>query len=77
MAIKKFKPTTPGRRQMTGYTFDELTTSEPHKALTYGMKSQAGRNSAGRITVRHQGGGHKKLYRKVDFFFTDKLDVPA
>lgn len=77
MAIKKFKPTTPGRRQMTGYTFDELTATEPHKALTYYIKSQAGRNSAGRITVRHQGGGHKKLYRKIDFFFTDKLDVPA
>jgi len=77
MAIKKFKPTTPGRRQMTGYTFDELTVTEPHKALTYCIRSKAGRNSAGRITVRHQGGGHKKLYRKIDFFFTDKLDVPA
>lgn len=77
MAIKKFKPTTPGRRQMTGYTFEELTTNEPYKPLTYFIKSQAGRNSAGRITVRHQGGGHKQLYRKIDFFFTDKLNVPA
>lgn len=77
MAIKKFKPTTPGRRQMTGYTFDEITTNEPHKPLTSFIKSQAGRNSAGRITVRHQGGGHKKLYRKIDFFCTDKLEIPA
>lgn len=77
MAIKKFKPTTPGRRQMTGYTFEELTVSKPHKALTYGKSSQAGRNSAGRITVRHQGGGHKKLYRKIDFYFTDKLGINA
>lgn len=77
MAIKKFKPTTPGRRQMTGYTFEEITAKEPYKPLTYYIKSQAGRNSAGRITVRHQGGGHKKLYRKIDFFFADKLDIPA
>lgn len=77
MAIKKFKPTTPGRRQMSGYTFEELTASEPHKPLTYFLPRKAGRNSAGRITVRHQGGGHKRLFRKIDFYFTDKLDIPA
>lgn len=77
MAIKKFKPTTPGRRQMSGYTFDELTATEPHKPLTYFLPRKAGRNSAGRITVRHQGGGHKRLYRKIDFYFVDKLDIPA
>ncbi|MDD2487519.1 MAG: 50S ribosomal protein L2 [Candidatus Gracilibacteria bacterium] len=77
MAIKKYKPTTPGRRQMSGYTFDELTTSKPHKALTYGLSKNAGRNNTGRITVRHQGGGHKKLFRMIDFHYVDKLDIPA
>lgn len=77
MAIKKYNPTTPGRRGMTGYTFEEITTNEPYKPLTSFFKENAGRNSAGRITVRHRGGGHKKLYRKVDFFFTDKIEIPA
>ncbi|MDD2566188.1 MAG: 50S ribosomal protein L2 [Candidatus Gracilibacteria bacterium] len=77
MAIKKYNPTTPSRREMTGHTFEELTTNEPFKALTYKIRSNAGRNNTGRITVRHQGGGHKQLYRKVDFFFTDKLNIPA
>lgn len=54
MPVKKFKPTTPGRRQMTGYTFEEITTSAPQKSLTRKLKTNAGRNSAGRITVRHQ-----------------------
>lgn len=62
---------------MTGYTFEEITTNEPYKPLTGFKLKAAGRNSAGRITVRHQGGGHKKLYRQVDFKFTDKLDIPA
>lgn len=61
---------------MTGLTYEELTTGEPYKALTTSMKSNAGRNSAGRISVRHKGAGHKKLYRIVDFKL-DKLDIPA
>jgi large subunit ribosomal protein L2 len=76
MAVKKYNPTTPGRRQMTGYSFDQLTTNEPHKALTGPKANPAGRNYSGTITVRHQGGGHKKLYRFVDFKF-DKYDIPA
>ena len=62
---------------MSWYTFDELTATEPHKALTYFIPRKAGRNSAGRITIRHQWGGHKRLYRKIDFYFLDKLDIPA
>ena len=56
MAIKKFKPTTPGRRAMTGYTFEELTKKEPEKSLVVSLKSSGGRNSGGRITARHRGG---------------------
>lgn len=77
MAIKKFKPTTAGRRGMTGVTFEEVTASKPHKSLTISLKNHAGRNSSGRISVRHQGGGHAKKYRLVDFFFTDKKGVNA
>ncbi len=77
MAIKKYNPTTNARRQMSGYTFDEITAVEPYKPLTYKLKTAAGRNNTWRITVRHQGGWHKKLYRMVDFFMTDKLDIPA
>lgn len=76
MAIKKYKPTTPSRRFMTGLTYEELTTNEPFKPLTTYKKAQAGRNSAGRISVRHQGAGHKKLYRIVDFSL-EKRDIPA
>ncbi len=76
MPIKKYKPTTPSRRFMTGLTYEELTTNKPYKALTTYKKDRAGRNSAGRISVRHQGAGHKKRYRKVDFIL-DKKDVPA
>ncbi len=75
--MKSYKPLTPSRRGMTGINFREyITTSTPHKALTVGMKRDMGRNSFGRITVRHKGGGHKKLYRLVDFAY-DKKDVPA
>lgn len=76
MAIKKYKPTTPSRRFMTGLTYEEITTNEPFKPLTTYKKANAGRNSAGRISVRHQGGGHKKLYRLVDFTL-EKRDIPA
>ena len=76
MPIKKYKPTTPSRRFMTGLTYEELTTDKPHKALTSYKKDSAGRNSAGRISVRHQGAGHKKLYRHIDFRL-DKVGIPA
>ena len=76
MPIKKYKPTTPSRRFMTGLTYEELTTDTPHKPLTVSLKRHAGRNSAGRISVRHQGGGVKRLYRMVDFKY-DKKDIAA
>ena len=60
-------PTTPGRRFMTGYTFDEITTSTPEKSLLRSKNSTGGRNSNGRITMRHRGGGHKRKYRIIDF----------
>jgi len=75
--MKKYKPTTQSRRHMTGINYrDFLTTDKPHKALTKGRASRAGRNAFGRITVRHQGGGHKRSYRLVDFKY-DKKDIPA
>lgn len=77
MALKKFKPITNGRRNMTGLDFAELTTSTPHKSLTMTLKKHAGRSSSGRITIRHQGGGHAKKYRLVDFFLTDKKGISA
>lgn len=77
MGIRKFKPTTPGRRGMSVNTFEEITTSKPHKALTIKLQKHAGRNNTWRITVRHQGSGHAKKYRLVDFFQVDKMGVPA
>lgn len=76
MAIKKFKPTTPSRRQMTVLSFNELTDKKPEKSLTIGLKSKAGRNAQGCLTVRHQGGGHKRLYRIIDFK-RNKDGIPA
>lgn len=67
MAIKHFKPTSPGRRQMTVSTFEEITTDKPEKSLLAPLPKKAGRNNQGRITVRHQGGGHKRKYRIIDF----------
>ena len=67
MAIKKFKPTSPGRRQMTVSAFAEITTAEPYKPLLAPLKKTGGRNNQGRLSVRHQGGGHKRLYRIIDF----------
>jgi large subunit ribosomal protein L2 len=67
MGIKKFKPTSPGRRQMTVSTFEEITTSTPEKSLLAPLNKKAGRNNQGKITVRHQGGGHKRKYRIIDF----------
>ena len=67
MAIKTYKPYTPSRRNMTGSAFDEITKSSPEKSLVVRVKNHAGRNSYGKITVRHHGGGAKKLYRIIDF----------
>ena len=75
--MKSYNPNTPSRRHMTTIPYrNYITASEPHKALTKGMKRDMGRNSFGRITVRHKGGGNKKLYRMVDFAY-DKKNVPA
>ncbi|MEK7120491.1 MAG: 50S ribosomal protein L2 [Patescibacteria group bacterium] len=75
--MKKYQPTTPGRRGMTGISYrDILTTGTPHKKLTRGFKRSVGRNNQGRITTRHKGAGHKRLYRDIDFKY-DKLDIPA
>ena len=76
MAIRKYKPTTPGRRGMTGSTFEEITRSRPEKSLVDKGRNRAGRNTGGRITVRHQGGGNKRRYRLIDFR-RDKDGVPA
>ena len=67
VGIRKFKPTTPGRRWMTVNTFEEITTSSPYKPLTVNLKKHAGRNNTWRITVRHQWSGHAQKYRLVDF----------
>ena len=67
MAIKHYKATTNGRRNMTGYDFSEITTDKPEKSLLSSQKQKAGRNSQGKITVRHKGGGHKRAYRIIDF----------
>lgn len=76
MGIKKYKPTTPSRRQMTVMTFEEITKKEPEKKLTAPLKKSGGRNVRGKLTVRHRGGGHKRLYRIVDFK-RRKDNVPA
>ncbi|MGX8178745.1 50S ribosomal protein L2 [Exiguobacterium artemiae] len=67
MGIKKFKPTTNGRRNMTALDFAEITASRPEKSLTEKLTKKGGRNNQGRLTVRHQGGGHKRKYRIIDF----------
>ncbi|MBR6252257.1 MAG: 50S ribosomal protein L2 [Clostridia bacterium] len=76
MGIKKFSPTTPSRRGMQSLTNDEITKSTPEKSLVCKLKKNAGRNSYGRITVRHQGGGSRRKYRIIDFK-RKKMDVPA
>ncbi len=67
MGIKKFRPTTPSRREMTVLTFDEISKTKPEKSLTEPLKKTGGRNNKGRLTVRHIGGRHKRLYRIIDF----------
>ena len=76
MAIKKFKPTSPARRFMTVSAFDEITKFEPERSLLKPLNKNAGRNSYGRITVRHRGGGNKQKYRIIDFK-RNKFDIPA
>jgi len=76
MGIKKLKPTTPGTRFKSDYTFEEITKSVPEKSLTLALKKSGGRNNLGRITARHIGGGHKRRYRKIDFK-RDKHGIPA
>ncbi|HLB48619.1 MAG TPA: 50S ribosomal protein L2 [Anaerolineales bacterium] len=76
MAIKTFKPTSPGRRGMTGSTFEEITKSTPTRALIKDRRKSGGRNMHGRITVRHRGGGHRRQLRVIDFK-RDKMDIPA
>ncbi|HLC28247.1 MAG TPA: 50S ribosomal protein L2 [Dehalococcoidia bacterium] len=76
MAIKQYKPTSPGRRGATGHSFEELTRAKPEKSLVAPLKRQAGRNNQGRITVRHRGGGAKRRLRIIDFK-RDKTGVPG
>jgi len=76
MGIKVYKPTTSSLRQRTGLTYEELTTSKPFKPLTEPLKKSGGRNSSGRISIRHRGGGNKRLYRIIDFK-RDKVNIPG
>ncbi|MCA1218438.1 50S ribosomal protein L2 [Streptomyces sp. 8L] len=77
MGIRKYKPTTPGRRGSSVADFVEITRSTPEKSLVRPLHSKGGRNNAGRVTVRHQGGGHKRAFRVIDFRRHDKDGVPA
>ncbi len=76
MGIKKYKPVTPSLRHRTGYTFEEITKTEPERSLIEPLKKHSGRNNQGRITVRHRGGGNKRYYRIIDFK-RDKRGIPA
>ncbi len=76
MAIKKYKPTSPGRRFVSVSSFEEITKTKPEKSLLEPLTKSGGRNAAGRITVRHRGGGHKRMYRRIDFK-RDKFGIPA
>lgn len=77
MPPKTLKPTSPARRQMTVADFSDITKTEPEKSLVRGKQRISGRNSSGRVTVRHRGGGHKRLLRDVDFKQLDKQGIPA
>ncbi len=76
MAVKKFKPTTPGQRGMTGYLFEEITKSTPERSLIISPRNYGGRDTTGRISVRHRGGGNRKYIRIIDFK-REKHDIPA
>ncbi len=77
MAIKYHNPTTPGQRGHTSIDYSHLTTNKPEKSLVKGMKRHAGRNSQGKITTRHQGGGSKRLYRQIDFSLKTVIGIPG
>ena len=77
MGIKKYKPTSPGRRFQTVSTFEDITRAEPERSLIRPLKKSGGRNNNGRMTIRHRGGGHKRRYRIIDFVRRDKIGVPA
>jgi large subunit ribosomal protein L2 len=76
MGIRKYKPTSPGRRGMTGDTFEDITKDKPERSLIKELRSKGGRNSYGKVTVRHQGGGERRQYRIIDFK-RDKHNIPA
>src|SRR5512135_1707808 len=76
MAVKKYKPTTPGQRGMTGYTFEEISKSKPERSLIISPRSSGGRDTNGRITIRHRGGGNRRYIRIVDFK-REKYAIPA
>jgi len=76
MALKVYRPTSPGRRGMSGSTFEEITKGKPEKSLLSPLKKKAGRNNQGRIAVRHRGGGAKRRLRIIDFK-RDKIGVPG
>ncbi len=76
MAVKTYKPTSPGRRGMTGHSFEEVSAPSPERSLLTPLRKRAGRNARGVVTVRHRGGGHKRQYRRIDFR-RDKAGIPA
>ncbi len=76
MSIKVYKHISPGMRHRTGLTYEELTTQEPYKPLVVPLPKSGGRNNRGRISIRHRGGGHKRMYRVIDFK-RDKIDIPG
>ncbi|MBM4433196.1 MAG: 50S ribosomal protein L2, partial [Chloroflexi bacterium] len=76
MALKVYRPTSPGRRSMSGYAFDEITKTKPEKSLLLPLKKKAGRNNQGIVTVRHRGGGTKQKIRVLDFK-RDKIGIPG
>lgn len=76
MPVKVYKPTSAGRRGMTGHSFEEITKSRPERSLTEAMRKRGGRNNKGRLTVRHRGGGHRRRYRLIDFK-RNKFDCAA
>ena len=76
MGIKTYNPTSPGRRNSSGSDFSDITKTKPEKKLVFFLKKTGGRNNQGRITSRHRGGGHKRLYRIIDFK-RDKVNTPA
>ena len=76
MAIKIYKPTSPGRRGMTGLTFEDITKKKPERSLTVALRKKGGRNNQGRLTVRHRGGGAKRQYRIIDFK-RNKIGIPG